>query len=58
MFPSTGENNNPVDVSSEKEVGTTELSAQDHTRLLRKLDWNLLPLVSFLYLLAFLWVVG
>ena len=25
-----------------------------HTKLLRKLDWHLLPLVSLLYLLSFL----
>ena len=31
-----------------------ELSPAERARLLRKLDWHLLPLVSLLYLLCFL----
>lgn len=34
--------------------GTLDLSAAVHARVLRKLDWYLLPLVSSLYFLSFL----
>jgi hypothetical protein len=33
-----------------------ELSKADHARILRKLDTHLLPFVSLLYLLSFLYV--
>ena len=33
---------------------TMDLNTQVHARVLRKLDWHLLPLVSLLYLLSFL----
>jgi hypothetical protein len=39
-------------VNNEKDI--VELSPAERARLLRKLDWHLLPLVSLLYLLAFL----
>ena len=39
-------------VNNEKD--TVELSPAERARLLRKLDWHLLPLVSLLYLLSFL----
>ena len=43
---------------SEKDVAVVydvvKLSPAEHTRLLHKLDWHLLPLVSLLYLLSFL----
>lgn len=32
-----------------------DLSQAEHRRILRKLDWNLLPLVSVLYLFSFLY---
>ena len=35
-------------------VAVFELSPAKHARLLRKLDWNLLPLLTLLYMLAFL----
>jgi hypothetical protein len=34
--------------------GDNEAQAVSDNRLLRKLDWNLLPLVSLLHLLSFL----
>ena len=36
------------------EKGIVQLSPAERARLLRKLDWHLLPLVSLLYLLSFL----
>ena len=39
-------------INSEKDI--VELSPAERARLLRKLDWHLLPLVSLLYLLSFL----
>jgi len=48
-------------VNNEKDVvavdgasDVVELSPAERARLLRKLDWHLLPLVSLLYLLSFL----
>jgi hypothetical protein len=52
-----------LDKHSEKEsslavpqlpAGEQEAQAVSDNRLLRKLDWNLLPLVSLLHLLSFL----
>lgn len=37
-----------------KEGPLTPFSREDGKRLLRKLDWHLLPFVSLLYLLSFL----
>lgn len=31
-----------------------DLSAKEHTRILRKMDWHILPFISVLYLLSFL----
>ena len=43
---------------SKKDVAVVDdvvkLSPAERTRLLHKLDWHLLPLVSLLYLLSFL----
>ena len=35
-------------------MDTLDLSAKEHARILRKLDWHILPIISLLYLLAFL----
>lgn len=40
--------------SGDTVVAPFKLSPAEHARLLRKLDWNLLPLLALLYLLAFL----
>ncbi|KAG6375167.1 major facilitator superfamily domain-containing protein [Boletus reticuloceps] len=47
------------DYDNEKDVGRLyggglQLSPAEHTRLLRKIDWHILPLVTLLYLLSFL----
>lgn len=58
MSPSTASvDTEPV--NKEKEVNdagdhVVELGPTERARLLRKLDWHLLPLVSLLYLLSFL----
>lgn len=31
-----------------------DLSTKERTRILRKLDWHILPLISLLYLLSFM----
>jgi len=47
--------NNEKDVTLANDSGdVVELSLAERGRLLRKLDWHLLPLVSLLYLLSFL----
>ncbi|KAG6376977.1 hypothetical protein JVT61DRAFT_1017 [Boletus reticuloceps] len=38
-------------------TGAMGLNPKLHARVLRKLDWHLLPLVSLLYFLSFLWVM-
>lgn len=52
-----------IDVVNQKEVAfedprdtanDTALNHEVHARILRKLDWHLLPLVSLLYFLSFL----
>lgn len=51
----TGSANHEKDfavVDGAKDV--VELSPAERARLLRKIDWHLLPLVSLLYLLSFL----
>lgn len=39
----------------EKQI-VEELNPGERARILRKLDWHLLPFVSLLYMLSFLWV--
>ena len=41
-------------VSSNEDLNILESSTVNEKRLLRKLDWRLLPAVSVLYLLSFL----
>ena len=60
MLPSTVASANKDPINDEKVAASDgvkevlELSPTERARLLRKLDWHLLPLVSFLYLLSFL----
>ena len=41
-------------VDNERALQGVDFNAEMHARILRKLDWHLLPLVSLLYLLSFL----
>ena len=61
MSPSTRESVDTDPTNSEKNVAVidgasdvVELNPAERAKLLRKLDWHLLPLVSLLYLLSFL----
>ena len=61
MSPSTRESVDTDPTNSEKNVAVidgasdvVELNPAERAKLLRKLDWHLLPLVSLLYLLSIL----
>ena len=61
MSPSTRESVDTDPTNNEKNVAVidgasdvVELNPAERAKLLRKLDWHLLPLVSLLYLLSFL----
>ncbi|KAG9316743.1 hypothetical protein JVU11DRAFT_2803 [Chiua virens] len=51
MPPST---KGSVEIDDGKEVAIVPLDPAERARLLRKVDWHILPLVSLLYLLSFL----
>lgn len=60
-MPSTRESVDADAVNNEKDFAVVDdakdvvgLSPVERARLLRKIDWHLLPLVSLLYLLSFL----
>ena len=40
--------------NKEAAIEVPVLSTKEHARILRKIDWHVLPLVSMLYLLSFL----
>ncbi|KAH0827980.1 hypothetical protein J3R83DRAFT_3620 [Lanmaoa asiatica] len=48
------ENEKDVSIIVDGARDGVELSPAERARLLRKVDWHLLPLVSLLYLLSFL----
>jgi len=50
------EHENSSDKGEVEEGGILKIDPAERQRILRKLDWHLLPLVSTLYLLSFLWV--
>ncbi|KZP18347.1 MFS general substrate transporter [Athelia psychrophila] len=54
LSPSNGNFNEEDHVARKEDEGPGELLPAERNRILRKLDWHLMPIVSTLYLLAFL----
>ena len=39
---------------SNEDVGDRQIDTAEQARILRKVDWNLLPIITLLYLMSFL----